>query len=242
MNNSDKSDNNDNDYDNIDSPKKNSKVDDDDNHCYSIRMIHLYSLFVVFTVAVFVFDKQVQIIFVESFVLVSTTSTSFNYRRKRIASTPLPLLLAVDSRYEKQQQQEEEQNTEIGKCIIDYQSNKKQFGRGEQHISAILNEGDTIIYRTGSWYIDGVLVGDSDEDTTEYKICRLNTMQVVWTHNCEHGVIHGLAINMINNDEEKYEEISTEGHDEKLKNVAEEPSNESTCTTTTTTTAGNTSC
>jgi hypothetical protein len=81
---------------------------------------------------------------------------------------------------------------QIGKGIIDYQSNTNQFGRGEQHLSAVLYEGDTVIYRTGNWYVDGVLVGDGD---IQYKICRIETIQIVWTHNCEHGVLRGLDIN-----------------------------------------------
>ena len=35
---------------------------------------------------------------------------------------------------------------------------------------------------------DGVLVGDGPP-TFEY--CQVETLQVVWTHNCEHGVVRG---------------------------------------------------
>ena len=84
---------------------------------------------------------------------------------------------------------------EIGKGIIDYQSNTNQFGRGEQHLSAVLYEGDTVIYRTGNWYVDGVLVGGDADAQIVYKLCRIETIQIVWTHNCEHGVLRGIDIN-----------------------------------------------
>ncbi|OEU11239.1 hypothetical protein FRACYDRAFT_246352 [Fragilariopsis cylindrus CCMP1102] len=94
----------------------------------------------------------------------------------------------------------EHDTDEIGKGIIDYQSNTNQFGRGEQHLSAVLYEGDIVIYRTGNWYVDGVLVGDGD---IQYKICRIETIQIVWTHNCEHGVLRGLDINTTNSSSTK---------------------------------------
>jgi len=67
-------------------------------------------------------------------------------------------------------------------------------------------EGDTVVYRTGSWYVDGVLVGEEDA-VAEYKLCRVDTIQVVWTHNCEHGVLRGLAVD-IKNDADGEEEKS----------------------------------
>lgn len=78
---------------------------------------------------------------------------------------------------------------------IDYQSDAPTFGRGEYHLSAVVEEGDTVVYRTGSWYVDGVLVGDAGEGAApSYELCRIDTIQVVWTHNCEHGVLRGLAV------------------------------------------------
>jgi len=64
------------------------------------------------------------------------------------------------------------------------------------HISAAVNEGDTVVYRKGSWYVDGVLVGDEDA-LPSYELCRIETIQVVWTHNCEHGVLRGLAVDLV---------------------------------------------
>ncbi len=82
--------------------------------------------------------------------------------------------------------------------IIEYQSDEK-YDRGEMHISAAVNEGDTVVYRTGSWYVDGVLVGDEDA-TPAYEYCRVETIQLVWTHNCEHGVLRGLSVDLLEDD------------------------------------------
>ena len=82
--------------------------------------------------------------------------------------------------------------------IIEYQSDDK-YDRGEMHISAAVNEGDTVVYRTGSWYVDGVLVGDEDA-TPAYEYCRVESIQLVWTHNCEHGVLRGLAVDLSEDD------------------------------------------
>ena len=79
--------------------------------------------------------------------------------------------------------------------VIDYQSDE-DYGRGDMHLSAAVNEGDTIVYRTGSWYVDGVLVGDNTDAPPAYELCRLETIQVCWTHNCEHGVLRGLVVDV----------------------------------------------
>lgn len=78
---------------------------------------------------------------------------------------------------------------------IDFQSDTSQFGRGERHLSAMVNEGDVVVYQTGSWMVDGVVVGDSIEPSFEY--CQVETIQVVWTHNCEHGVLRGIALELL---------------------------------------------
>ena len=43
---------------------------------------------------------------------------------------------------------------------IDFQSDDTHFGRGEMHLSAVLDEGDAVVYQTGTWFVDGVSVGD----------------------------------------------------------------------------------
>ena len=74
---------------------------------------------------------------------------------------------------------------------IDYQSDTKMYGRGEMHLSAMLEEGDIVVYQTGTWEVDGVEVGDGNP--ASYELCVVETMQVIWTHNCEHGFIRGMA-------------------------------------------------
>ena len=102
-----------------------------------------------------------------------------------------------------------ETRLDSGETIIEYQSDDK-YDRGEMHISAAVNEGDTLVYRTGSWYVDGVLVGDEDADPA-YEYCRVETIQLVWTHNCEHGVLRGLAVDLLeegDNDEQQGQHLS----------------------------------
>ena len=75
--------------------------------------------------------------------------------------------------------------------FADLQSDSK-YGRGEFHLSADLNEGDVVAYQSGSWLVDGVLVGEGKAPKIEY--CQIETIQVVWTHNCEHGVLRGMEL------------------------------------------------
>ena len=73
---------------------------------------------------------------------------------------------------------------------IDFQ-NSAEFARGEQHLSAVLEEGNVVVYQTGSWFVDGVPVGN---ESPSWEWCQVDTVQVVWTHNCEHGVIRGIRL------------------------------------------------
>lgn len=75
---------------------------------------------------------------------------------------------------------------------IDFQADSSRFGRGEMHLSALLQEGDVVSYQTGSWFVDGVQVGDEDHPSLAF--CQIETIQVVWTHNCEHGVLRGMEL------------------------------------------------
>ena len=71
---------------------------------------------------------------------------------------------------------------------VKFQSDASQFGRGAMHLSALLEEGDVVAYQMGQWLVDQVLVGD---DQAVIQFCCMDTIQVVWTHNCEHGVLRG---------------------------------------------------
>ena len=61
-------------------------------------------------------------------------------------------------------------------------------GRGHEHLSARLDDGDVVLYKTGNWEVDGVPVG---EGPTELRLARITLTQLVFTHNCEHGWIYG---------------------------------------------------
>lgn len=80
-------------------------------------------------------------------------------------------------------------------ATVDFQSDDTLYGRGEMHLSAALEDDDVVVYRTGSWTVDGVEVGDGPAATWRY--ARVENIQIVWTHNCEHGVIRGVALDPI---------------------------------------------
>ena len=62
------------------------------------------------------------------------------------------------------------------------------------HLSAILNEGDAVVYQTGTWEVDGVEVGTGEPKQLCY--AKVDTLQLVWTHDCEHGQINGLSLSL----------------------------------------------
>ena len=67
---------------------------------------------------------------------------------------------------------------------------QRDFGRGAEHLSFLVEPGDLLAYATGSWHVDGVEVGGGER---EVLLLRADTLQVVWTHNCEHGYIRGFV-------------------------------------------------
>jgi hypothetical protein len=79
-------------------------------------------------------------------------------------------------------------------ATIDFQSDTANFGRGEMHLSAMLEEGDVVVYQTGTWWVDGVTVGTGSPPGFSY--ARMETIQIVWTHNCEHGVLRGVELEL----------------------------------------------
>lgn len=82
------------------------------------------------------------------------------------------------------------------------------------HLSAAVNEGDTVVYRTGSWHVDGVLVGDDCDAPPSYELCRIETIQIVWTHNCEHGVLRGLAMDLFEHGNDNFKSNENGGGDD----------------------------
>ena len=112
-------------------------------------------------------------------------SFSFLSRRNKptCASLNIPLLQASSKT------NKEDEST------IEFQA---QCGRGEDHLSAFLEEGDVVVYQTGTWFVDGVEVGDGSEPKFHY--CQMETLQLVWTHNCEHGVIRGYQLDCLDSE------------------------------------------
>ena len=91
---------------------------------------------------------------------------------------------------------------------IEYQSDATKFGRGEQHLSATLDRGDVVVYQTGTWYVDGVAVGEGSPPGVAYGV--VETIQLVWTHNCEHGVIRVLPVQLaVDNDDNNHDNPPT---------------------------------
>ena len=89
-------------------------------------------------------------------------------------------------------------STRLGSSLdIEYQSDESKYGRGEMHLSAVLDTGDIVVYQTGTWYVDGVEVGDGGPPKFHYGL--VETIQLVWTHNCEHGVIRALPLKLAEN-------------------------------------------
>jgi hypothetical protein len=88
-----------------------------------------------------------------------------------------------------------------GNAAIEFQSDDKKFGRGAFHLSASLNEGDIVVYQTGTWLVDGVEVGDGTPP--KFKYARIETIQLVWTHNCEHGVLRGIHVDVVDRDHQQ---------------------------------------
>lgn len=91
-------------------------------------------------------------------------------------------------------------------AVIDRQADKSKYGRGIEHLSADLTEGtDVVAYQDGVWYVDGTEVGDgSTNPVVRYVI--VDNVQIVWTHDCEHGVIRGFELMVLpgkNNGEEE---------------------------------------
>jgi len=80
-------------------------------------------------------------------------------------------------------------NSNSNSILIEYQ---QDCGRGEQHLSASLLEGNIVVYQRGTWLVDSIEVGDGSDPYFSYAL--IDTMQLVWTHNCEHGVLRGLQV------------------------------------------------
>uniref|UniRef100_A0A7S4BRC1 peptidylprolyl isomerase n=2 Tax=Chrysotila carterae TaxID=13221 RepID=A0A7S4BRC1_CHRCT len=77
------------------------------------------------------------------------------------------------------------------RALVEFQS---FFGRGDEHLSAFLEEGDVVAYQVGSWEVDGVEVGSGGAPSLRFAI--VDHVQIVWSHNCEHGVVRAHALRL----------------------------------------------
>lgn len=85
-----------------------------------------------------------------------------------------------------------------GDIVVDLQSDQSKYGRGDKHLSASLEDGDAVIFQTGTWTVDGVEVGDGSTPKIQY--AKVDSIQLVWTHNCEHGVIRAIPLKIVDAD------------------------------------------
>ncbi|GMI16200.1 hypothetical protein TrLO_g12943 [Triparma laevis f. longispina] len=68
--------------------------------------------------------------------------------------------------------------------VVDLQSD---CGRGQEHLSARLEEGDVCVYQVGTWMVDSVSVGPGEPP--RLLLARVDCLQINWTTDCEHGRI-----------------------------------------------------
>eukprot|EP00977_Amphora_coffeiformis_P015589 scaffold4582_cov166-Amphora_coffeaeformis.AAC.4 len=94
---------------------------------------------------------------------------------------------------------------------IDYQSD---YGRGMDHLSADLQEGHVVVYQTGTWCVDGVTVGDDGHQPPAWEYCLVDSLQLVWSHNCEHGVVRGFAMTKLGGDDDDDDDDSISDKDQ----------------------------
>ena len=72
---------------------------------------------------------------------------------------------------------------------------QRDCGRGQDHLSARLLEGDVAVYQTGTWMVDWVAVGPGAPP--RLLLARVDCLQINWTIDCEHGRIIGTAISSL---------------------------------------------
>jgi hypothetical protein len=78
-------------------------------------------------------------------------------------------------------------------------------GRGHEHLSAWLEEGDVCVFQTGQWMVDSVVVGPGTPP--RLLLARVDCLQINWTTDCEHGRVIATAINHLEGDLVRIDEI-----------------------------------
>ena len=72
---------------------------------------------------------------------------------------------------------------------------QQDCGRGQEHLSARLDEGDVCVYQVGTWMVDAVTVGSGKPPRL---LCvRCDVIQINWTTDMEHGRIIATPISRI---------------------------------------------
>ena len=80
----------------------------------------------------------------------------------------------------------------ISASAVDLQ---RDCGRGQEHLSARLEEGDVCVYQVGTWMVDNVPVGPGDPP--RLLLARVDCLQINWTTDCEHGRILATAVSTL---------------------------------------------
>ena len=69
---------------------------------------------------------------------------------------------------------------------------QRECGRGQEHLSARVQEGDVCVYQVGTWMVDWVPVGPGDP--ARLLVARADVVQINFTTDCEHGRIIGTPV------------------------------------------------
>ena len=72
---------------------------------------------------------------------------------------------------------------------------QRDCGRGLSHLSARVEEGDVCVYQVGTWQVDWSEAGPGAPP--RLLLVRVDCMQLNWTHEHEHGLIHATAISEV---------------------------------------------
>ena len=75
---------------------------------------------------------------------------------------------------------------------------QRDCGRGLQHLSARLLEGDIVVYQVGTWHVDYTPVGSGAPP--RLLLARVDVLQLNWAGSHEHGRIIGTALSSVDGD------------------------------------------
>ena len=69
---------------------------------------------------------------------------------------------------------------------------QSDFGRGNEHLSWLVEDEDVVVYQVGTWLVDNVEVGDGSP--ARLRFAYVDNVQINFTQHSEHGVIRGTAL------------------------------------------------